>query len=435
MLKYTFHGRCVVLSLDSKSIFDLTRVWLKNTWCPQHLFSLDRFTSNIMKILMVTLYYKPLWEGGGPPRVVYETSKRLVERGHEVTVYTTNFMNVEHDLPTEKPMNVDGVTVYYFENFRRHFPKSHLLPPLPIRLPEVAKKEIENFDIIHIHEHRTALAAIVASLAMKHKVPYVIQPHGSVMPFFQKQRQKILFDKLIGNDILSNASLFLAMTQTETEQLVSMDADSSLIRLIPNGIDDSECACSRGSFRQRIGLKDEPMALYLARFHRIKGPDLLIESFSKVIERFPTAKLVMIGPDDGYLDEVKRVVDREHLASNVILLGPIYDSQQKRGAYLDADVYVLPSRYELFPVSVLESWAAGTPVIVTDQCGIRDLIQEAGIVVPFEKDKLATAIESIFSDNSLGKAMGREGRATVLERYTWSKVVDYLEELYLEIIN
>ena len=88
----------------------------------------------------------------------------------------------------------------------------------PYYLIFIARKQVKNFDIIHIHEHRTFLAVIVCYFAKKNNVPYIVQAHGSVMPFFQKTLFKKLFDKLWGNNILNNASNLIALTETESEQ-------------------------------------------------------------------------------------------------------------------------------------------------------------------------------------------------------------------------
>ena len=112
-----------------------------------------------MKILQVTNFFKPSWEAGGPPRVVYEISKKLVERGHEVTVYTTDGFKYRLNVEKNKPIDVDGIRVYYFRNLSSYLTRKWILPIL-YYLPMIAKKEIKEFDIIHIHEYRTFLAII-----------------------------------------------------------------------------------------------------------------------------------------------------------------------------------------------------------------------------------------------------------------------------------
>ena len=132
-----------------------------------------------MKILQVTPFFKPLWESGGVARVAYDISRNLHENGHEITVYTTNRSIYPNDLPTNRATCVDGMNVYYFENLRKYIPG--MTPPvMPYRMPAVARREIAQFDIIHIHDHRTLLTVIASHYARKYGVPYVLQAHGAL---------------------------------------------------------------------------------------------------------------------------------------------------------------------------------------------------------------------------------------------------------------
>jgi glycosyltransferase involved in cell wall biosynthesis len=390
-----------------------------------------------MKVLVVSLYFKPIWEGGGPPRTAYALSKELVARGHEVTVYTTNCMSSDHGLVTNRPVEVDGMTVHYFENLRRFLPRPDLIPPLPYAVLNAARGEIEDFDIIHLHEHRTLLSAAVAMQAMKHGVPYVVQPHGSVLPAYQRQKTKLLFDRAIGLSMLRNADRLLALTGMEAEQLKTMGIDQQRIEMLPNGIapEDFDIVSPPGSFRRKLGLSDEPLVLYLARFNRIKGPDILLRAFAQVVASIPEAHLAMVGPDDGYLAKAQEVVRENQLEDVVMFPGPIYDTKLKQAAYADSDVYVLPSRYETFPISVLEAWVARTPVIVSNRCGIKDDIGEAGEVVPLEPNSLSDSIIRALNDRAGGRQRGRIGREKVFQNYTWPLVVDRLEGILSEIVQ
>lgn len=364
-------------------------------------------------------------------------ARGLAERGHEVVVCTTNFMNTPNEIPTNQPICLDGMTVYFFENLRKYFPRPGLLPPLPYAFPFYLRKNIQHFDIIHIHEHRTMMAAYAASLARQKGIPYIIQPHGSAPPLFQKQRIKRVFDKIVGFSALSNAKLLLALSEAEKQQLVSMGLDSSRIEIVPNGVSSNDMLIKPepGAFRREMGLTDEPLVLYLARFHRIKGPDLLVNAFMQVIGTVPKAQLIMVGPDDGYLNEIKQIVVDAGLEHCIRFPGPIYDDIKKYSAFLDADVFVLPSRYETFPVSVLEAWMMGTPAIVTDSCGIQDEVHGCGSVVPFEEKALSTAIIEILLNPKKAALLGDSAREKVINKYSWPIIVDLLEQKLLQSQN
>jgi glycosyltransferase involved in cell wall biosynthesis len=106
-------------------------------------------------------------------------------------------------------------------------------------------------------------------------------------------------------------------------------------------------------------------------------------------------------------------------------------STKRLEAYVDADVYVLPSTYEIFGITILEALACGTPVIVTDRCGIADVIDgKAGLAVPYDKDRLSDAILRMLSDDKMRQQFREKGKLLVRERYNWGKIVEQVEGLY-----
>lgn len=384
-----------------------------------------------MKILQVTNFFKPSWEAGGPVRVVYEISKKLVEIGHEVTVYTTDGFKSRLDVKKNKPVDVDGLKIFYFRNLSLYLSRQMVLPT-PYYLPIIVQKEIQDFDIIHIHEYRTLLAVFIHHYAKKHRIPYILHAHGSVLPFFQKQRLKKIFDLLFGFRILKDASKVIALTKTEAEQYKKMGVDENKIEIVPNGIDLSKFGNlpDKGIFRQKYGIKsNEKVVLFLGRLHRIKGVDLLVEAFSDLVTKTEGVKLVIVGPDDGFLSTLKAQIEDLKIADKILFTGPLYE-MDKLESYVDADVYVLPSVYETFPVTVLEACACGMPVIVTDRCGIADIVDEVGYVVEYDKDQLQDAIIKVLGDEGLISKLGEESKKLVKKEFGWDKIVRKIEGIY-----
>lgn len=390
-----------------------------------------------MKILQVTNFFKPSWESGGPARVAYEISKKLVERGHEVTVYTTDGFKHRLDVEKNKPVDVDGIRTYYFRNLSSYLAGKSSLP-IPYYLPVVAMKDIKGFDIVHIHEHRTVLAAVACHYAKKHNISYVVQAHGSILPTFQKQTFKKIFDMFVGYRILSGASKVIALTKTESEQYKKMGIDENKIVIVPNGIDMSEYdnLPERGHFKEKYSIKDdEKVILYLGRVHRIKGVDLLIKAFADLAKGIDDVRLVIVGPDDGLLPALKKQIEYLKIGDRILFTGPLYE-RNKLEAYVDADVYVLPSVYEIFSVTVLEACACGTPVVVTDRCGIADVIDgEAGFATPYNKDQLRDKIVEILGDEELRLRFGEGGRKLTRKYFSWDTILGRIEGLYMGCIK
>ena len=374
-----------------------------------------------MKILQVVPFFTPA--RGGSAIVPYNLSKHLAKRGHEVTVFTTDF-----EFDEEYAKSLDGVRVVPF-----HCIVNMGLMLISPTMKRQLKKEIRDFDVIHMHNFRSYQNIVAHHYAKKYGVPYMLQAHGSVLPFFQKQRLKKLYDWVWGYRILKDASKVIALTKMEVEQNKKMGVDGDEIEIVPNGIDLSEYENlpKRGEFRRKYSISDdEKIILYLGRIHKIKGIDLLVEAFLDLAKELDGIKLVIVGPDDGFLSALKKRIEDLKIGDRILFTGPLYE-RDKLEAYVDADVYVLPSVYEIFGITVLEACDCGTPVIVTDRCGIADIVDgKIGHVVEYDKDQLRDAIFKILSDEELRRRFGEEGRRLVGEEFGWDTIVRKIEGIY-----
>lgn len=379
--------------------------------------------------------FPPAFAYGGPARVVYDISKELVKRGHEVTVYTTDVLNKSSRYKFESnPIWLDGIEVYYYGNVSNHFAANCGITCAPEMLLAF-KNNLKNFDVVHCHEYRAFEAVLLHHYAKKYKVPYILQAHGAALPMFQKQKLKNMFDFCFGFNLLNDASKLIALTKVEAEQYHTMGVNENKIEVVPNGIDlvGYNNLPEKGAFRTKYGIKsNQRIVLYLGRIHKIKGINLLVEAFSELTSRMGEIKLVIAGPDSGFLSTLKAQIDDLNIEDNVLFTGPLYDTD-KLEAYVDADVYVLPSLYEAFSVTVLEACACGTPVIVTDRCGISDTITKVGYVVEFDKEQLQNALFEILSDEGLRRRCGDEGKNLVRKTFGWHGIVCRLENVYKNI--
>ena len=354
-----------------------------------------------MKILQISNSFKPAWETGGTTRVVYEISCGLRDRGHNVTVYTTDRGQKRIEAQKNSPLKLDNLIVYYFSNISNYIAmKLNIVTPYYLFF--TARKEVKNFDVIHIHEHRTFLAFIVSYFAKKNNIPYIVQAHGSVMASYQKTWLKKLFDKLWGNNILNNASTLFALTETESEQYKKMGIKKNKIIIIPNGIEltDFQDLPESGDFRKKYDIKtDEKIILYLGRIHKTKGIDLILEACNNFSEDLYNIKLVIVGPDDGYLDKLKKLSYKLTIADKIMFTGPLYQ-KDKLAAYVDADVFVTPT-FSGFPLTFLESCVCGTPIITTNKGDKLDWINEIGDIVKYEKGSLSDSLTNILENDEL----------------------------------
>jgi len=382
-----------------------------------------------MKILQVVNTFPPLYSGGFS-EILYHLSKELVRRGHDVTIYTSDYKLGKE---WAESLRQSKVKVSPFRT-RLNLAGLHIT----LGIIRSATAEVEHFDVIHMHNYRTFQNIVVHHYAKKYNIPYVLQAEGSLLTFFYKGMLKKVFDAIWGHGMLRDATRVVAASRMEASQYKSIRVGENKIEIVPFGIDLSEFdnLPERGEFRRKCSLDDnQRIILYLGRIHKIKGLDLLVKAFADLSKPLSNIKLVIVGPDDGYLLSLKKLVADLGISDKVLFTGPLY-GQEKLSAYVDADVFVLPSFYEDFGIVVLEACACGTPVVVTDRCGIADVIDgQAGLVVPHDKDQLRDALLHMLDDDKMRLRFGEKGKLLVREKFNWEKIIKQVEDLYEGVLK
>jgi glycosyltransferase involved in cell wall biosynthesis len=159
---------------------------------------------------------------------------------------------------------------------------------------------------------------------------------------------------------------------------------------------------------------------------------MLVEAFARL--QIQESQLVIAGPDDGQLAEIQELVRYYGLDERVLLPG-LLCGQDVLSAFQDADLFVLPSRADSFPVTVMESCLMGTPMVITDRCNIAHLINNSvGEVVPFDAQKFAEAIRLLLTDQERYDRYKFNTHALVANTFSIQAVVDRLETVYHSVV-
>jgi len=386
-----------------------------------------------LRVLQVVPYFPPAWSYGGPVKISYDIAKNLVRRGHEVTVYTSDVINDRSRREVEIE-EMDGIQVHRFRTILKGAGSAMKLFVTPEMIP-IVREKIDTFDVIHLHEYRSFQNLVIHHYAKKFGRPYILQAHGSLPRILAKQRLKWIFDAFFGLRLLRDADRVIAISQIEAKQYENIGLPREKIHVIPNGIDLSEYNSlpQRGVFRKKYGIGDnEKIVLYLGRIHRIKGIDLLIEAFANLQKELKNVKLVIVGPDDGYLFDCRKLARRLRIDENVLFITPLYGIN-KLQAYVDADVYVLPSRYDASPISVLESIACGTPVILSENCCVSEILgNNVGVIVRFSPEELRQALFEVLTKKELLRRF-RMNCGPVVKHFGISNAISKLERVYEEV--
>jgi glycosyltransferase involved in cell wall biosynthesis len=397
--------------------------------------------STLMRILKVVQSYFPFQDRGGPVVKVRALAHGLAARGHQITVLTAD-LGVEGATNDTAGLKFErhpwgwraeehGVQTIYLTSLARY--RALTLNPHVIGF---CRASISQFDLVHLYGLYDLLGPAASYFCRRRGVPYVIEPMGMYRPIDRSFRLKRLWHAGLGDASWSHAARIIATSEMEAQELLEEGVSDKKVVLRYNGIDlgSSSMNRSKGSFRKKWGiLPEEPMVVFLGRLIPRKGADVLIDAFAQACAE--RGRLIIAGPEGepGYRAALEKRARDAGVESKVIFTGALYD-QDKSALLMDADIFALPSRYENFANSAAEAIAFGVPVIITDFCGIRSLVNgRAGLVVAPEKMELAKAINSLISDAGLyGKL--KAGCAEVTAQLGWDRLTEQMEGYYTQVL-
>jgi len=377
-----------------------------------------------LRILKVTQVYYPFLEKGGPATKVRAVAERLAARGHRVTVLTSTY-------GPAKPAGIDranGVEAVYLAALTTY--RSTTLNP---GLIAFCRNRLREFDLVHIYGLYDLLGPTVAWFCRRRNIPYAVEPLGMVRPMDRSFPTKRLWHALLGNSCLRNAAVIVATSKQEHRELLAGGFAPEKLLLRYNGVALEEFAAlpPRGTFRSKRGIPlNAPVLLFLGRLIPRKGADLLIQAFATACPQ--QGFLVIAGPEGerGYLGMLRAKAEALGLERRILFTGPLF-GEQKKEALTDCDVFVLPSRYENFGNAAAEAIACCRPVIVTDCCGISELVeQRAGLVIPYGTQALGKAISELLHNRPLYERFQAQCKE-VASRMGWDALMPEMEQCYL----
>jgi len=301
--------------------------------------------------------------------------------------------------------------------------------------PVLAQAQLAHVHGLWLHP---SLAAV--RLCRMLGVPYVISPCGMLEAWSLSRRawRKRLYAALVERHTLRAAAAIHFTSDGERERSSTLGSRAPAC-VVPLGVASSglEGLPPRGAFRRAAGLGAGPVILFLGRLHAKKRPDLLLEAFPDVAVEHPDAHLVLAGPgEETYVSRLReraRVLKVDH---RVIFPGLLH-GRAVQEAFVDADVFALPSLQENFGLAVAEAMGAGCPVVVSPNVALAGDVQKhcAGLVAAVEREPLAQALRQLLRDRDRRVAMGQNGRRLVLEKYTWESAAQQMIEVYGDLVH
>ncbi|WP_295127632.1 XrtY-associated glycosyltransferase XYAG1 [uncultured Chitinophaga sp.] len=340
-----------------------------------------------MKILFIVPSYKPAYIYGGPVVAIARLAEQLVRIGHEVTVYTTtaNGKN-ELEVPVGEPVNVDGVSVFYFKRLTKDH--THVSPALW----KHTWATVDQFQAVHIHSWWNFLILGASWICNLKGVKPVLSPHGMLCDWVFNSKnslKKKVLHNAVGKHLLGNTFLHISSPMEQEECLRihgQWDADliHNLVALPEKQYGRKENAVFNISFLSRVDPK--------------KGLDILLNALSGV--SFPYKLNIAGSGDDEYVRTLKQIITQNKMEENVEWVG--WKNNEEKYTFLaESDLFALTSHNENFAIVVIESLAVGTPVLVSNNVGLSKYVNDKklGWVTGIESvDEVRANLTKVYND-------------------------------------
>jgi glycosyltransferase involved in cell wall biosynthesis len=373
---------------------------------------------------------------GGSYVATTELLSQLEKMGVIIKVFTTSAIaqtGRERTEFFEKKSN--NYTIFRFHSYLKFREYRISLKMIPFLL-----KNAKDIDIFHSNAIRSYQEDIGSFVSIIKKKPLVITPHGAIAINwdFSDKIPKMLYDKSLG--YLKRKLLnphFIAVGKNEIPIIKKYGVDDDHIHHIPNGVNTEIFKpVDSSNLKKKYNLEGFDIILYVGRIAKGKGVDILLEILHFIIKKRKNVKLLIVGDDSGYFPVVKDLIQKYNLAKYVIFPG--YISKNRLPEYYSiADLFVYPSRQEIFGLTLVEAGACGKAVIGSDIMGPSEIIIDGktGFTSDFkDPSKLSELIIELLNDKDRLVKMGKNGQELVKSKYSWKRTAELHLNLYKKLL-
>ena len=296
----------------------------------------------------------------------------------------------------------------------------------------------KEFDIIHftVAPNLVNSSPILLKLARARNIPTILNVHGmlqvenliSGLPFESFSRS--LADSIAYYESVDKIVVNSEFMRNNLCKFYGVNIEK--IEVIPNGVDIERFS----NCYQKIALNGDPSILFLARPTKLKGIDVLIRAIAKLKFELPNLRLHIVGNYQKTNEFVKILIKEEKVEKNVVFHGEA-NSLLVPSYFKSANLFVNPSRYEGFGITILEAMASGIPIIASNIKSFNEILidrKSALFFRPMDTDDLSKAILTLYKDPNLGKQLSQRALKDVM-KYSWSSVAQKYLSLYRSLYN
>lgn len=390
-------------------------------------------------------YYSPTWPAddaaNGIATYVREMSREMKRRGHQVTVFTID--KVHYDDGRSIEMRPVGLIEKIQNKLGRQWAKwTSSARPYGAILAAQVTPHLEDVDLIEIEESFGWSKALNA----RAKTPLVVRLHGPTFigdsSGISGRAAKLKAVRTADEGIGIRAAQFIS---SPAQRIIDQTLSFYCARPLYAKAIANPASSARDHISWSLNECVPGQILFVGRFDKPKGADLLLEAFTKLCETNLTASLVIAGPDtgivasDGHIIHFEEYCDRfvnEAIARRITFLGRVSPERVAELRRASA-VTVVCSRYECFPYSVVEAMAIGSPLVVFDGFGDGDMVVEGstGWVVPNgDTSAMALAMADALANPQRAAQLGLAGMHRCNTRYGPTTIGAQMEAFYREVI-
>ncbi|MBQ8124283.1 MAG: glycosyltransferase [Kiritimatiellae bacterium] len=335
-----------------------------------------------------------------------------------------------------------GVSLFCVEMCNRQVKQGHMVtllhkcryeykPNDGVQVVQGTKLDVieERPDVVHVHGLWSLFNVQALYWCLKNKVPYVVSPHGCLMPWAMRNGRvkKFLFFHFLLKSLMRKASCLHVTTDAERIACEKLGLKCKY-GIVPLGVTMPDVRAIN-----TLGTRTRTV-LFLSRVSREKGVEILLDAWKRLP---PTGwRLVVAGPSwRGYLEELKRKVTDEGIVGVEFIGAVIGEAKDK--AYRSADLFILPSYAENFGSVVVEALSYGVTVIATKGTPWAEIEESrCGWWIENDVETIARTLSVAMRLGDSGRArMGQRGRKLVADKYTWTSAASSMLECYKEVLQ
>jgi len=285
---------------------------------------------------------------------------------------------------------------------------------------------LEDHDIIHAHDWMTYLAGIEAKKASGK--PLVVHIHATEFDRTGDNPNQYVYD--IEKKGFEFADKIVAVSKlTKNRVIKHYGIDPNKIEVVHNAVDFNDNKFSQSDFKIK---KDEKVVLFLGRITIQKGPDYFVYAAKKVLETNPNVKFIIAGSGDMEPFIIEKVAEMG-IGDKVLFTGFLRGKDIDR-AYQMANLYVMPSVSEPFGITPLEAMRNNTPVLISKQSGVSEVINHCLKVDFWDIDQLANKIISVLEYPELHECLVENGYNEV-KKFNWEIPAEKCIQVYKNMMG